>query len=182
MAQDVFSDINPASTSGTQLATLLNAFKAALLSNLSGTSRPSAAVAGTGWIDTTNEGPPNFYWIFKLYTGSTDIEIFRVNLSTSKVSISSADSTFEIAKISADSVGAILKLQKARIASSGQVNASDILGEIDYYGCDNAGLKSICARLKAVALENQTSTALGTALVFEAITATSATLSEVRVS
>ena len=43
MSQVIFADINPAVTSGTQLATYLNAFKAALLSGLSGSSRPAAA-------------------------------------------------------------------------------------------------------------------------------------------
>lgn len=86
MSQSVFSTINPATTSGTQLATLLNDFKNALMSGLSGTSRPSQTTPGGTWIDTTNEGSPNFYWSYKIYDGTTDIEMFRINLATGKAS------------------------------------------------------------------------------------------------
>ena len=46
----------------------LNSVLSAIISTNSGTSRPSSAVAGTLWYDTTNG-------VLNLYTGSTDIEI-----------------------------------------------------------------------------------------------------------
>ena len=178
MSQDVFADINPSTTSGTQLATLLNNFKAALMSGLTGTSRPTELLEGGTWIDTTNEGTPDFYWIVKIWTGVVDIEVFRVNLATSKASFTSADSTFEVAKISADAVGPLLKLIKQRVANNGQVLNDDVVGELQFVGRANDSSNPIVARIKTVASDNQTAGASGAYIVFEATVDNSATLTE----
>lgn len=178
MSQDIYSTINPASTSGTQLAALLDDLKEAIVSNLSGTSRPTELDAGGGWLDTTNEGSPNFYWVYNIYTGSVDVEVFRINLSTSKASISDSDSTFRITRISADTTGAILKLIKNRIASSGQVLSGDVVGDIQFVGKASDGSSPIVARMKAVATDDMTSSAQGTYLAFEASLDGGAVLSE----
>lgn len=153
--------------------------KDAVVSGFTGTSRPANLQAGGYWVDTTNGGSPNFYWIYKIYDGTDDIEVFRVNLQTNASSISGADSSFQIQKISADAVGAILKMAKERIATNGQVLSADVLSEIQSLSNDQLGGNPITIKIKTVALENHTTTAQGTALVFEAIAATTATLAEV---
>jgi hypothetical protein len=52
----------------------------AFLSSQSGTSRPSYAVAGTVWLDTT--GTP---WLLKQYDGAEDITLARINATDNTV-------------------------------------------------------------------------------------------------
>lgn len=68
MAQYDFGTINPDTTSGTALASLLGNFRNALNSNHVGSSRPSYVTAGMYWID--NSGT---YWKINLYDGTSDI-------------------------------------------------------------------------------------------------------------
>ena len=74
MSQGIYDDINPSTTSGTELATLLNDMKDATVSGFSGTSRPANLQAGGYWVDTTND-PTS--WDFMLYDGTTDITIMK---------------------------------------------------------------------------------------------------------
>ncbi len=178
MSQDVWSSIDPATTSGTQLATLLNGFKNAVMSGMTGTSRPSQTTAGGMWINTTNEGTPNFYWDVNLWTGSADIQLFRINLSGNSVQLSGSDNSFQVSRVSADAVGALMKLSKARIANSGQVLDGDVIGELQFLGKTNAGASPIVARIKSVASDDETVSAYGSYIVFEATQDASATLSE----
>lgn len=167
MSQDIWSTINPATTSGTQLATLLNDFKSALMSGLSGTSRPSELEAGGTWIDTTNAGTPNFYWSFKLYTGSVDIEIFRVDLAGNKQLFAGTSSQFQIEKISDTSVGGILKFLKERIAGGGQVLSGDIIGNIQFVVEDNGALTPTVAQVRMEANQDITGAAQGVRMIWE---------------
>jgi len=175
MSQTIFPDINPAATSGTQLATHLNDFKAALMSGQSGTSRPSATLAGGYWVDTTNDPT---YWSYKMYTGAADVEIFRLNLTTASASITGADSTFDILRVAADAVGPILKLIKRRIASNGQVLSGDIVGQLQVIGRASDSSNPVVANMKVVAVENQTASASGVYIAWESTPALSATAVE----
>lgn len=175
MSQDIFSNINPATTSGTQLATLLNGFKDAVASGFSGTSRPPNLQAGGYWIDTT--GAPNS-WAYKVWTGAVDITVFTLNLITGAASITGSDSTFQILKTSADDVGPILRLVKARIAGGGQVLSGDIVGEIQFKGTDDASATPIVCRIKSVATDNMTASASGAYLIFETTVDGTAALAE----
>ena len=175
MSQTIFADINPAATSGTQLATHLNDFKAALMSGMSGTARPAETLAGGYWVDTTNDPT---YWSYKMYTGAADVEIFRLNLTTATASITGADSTFDILKVTADAVGPILKLIKRRIASNGQVLSGDIVGQLQVIGRANDSSNPVVANMKVVALENQTASASGVYISWETTPALSATAVE----
>lgn len=163
MSQTIFTSINPATTSGNQLATILNNFKDAVVSGLSGTSRPSALQAGGYWVDTTLA--PN-YWEVKLYTGSVDVTLFTINLSTGVASITSTESVLELNKNSDDSVGGILKFVKER-ATGNQTQDGDTLGEIDFNGTRSDDTKSIMAKIKAVATDSVTALAQGSYLSFE---------------
>jgi len=166
MSQTIWSTINPASTSGTQLATLLDDFKEAMVSGMSGTARPTQLDASGAWIDTTNGGSPNFYWSYKIYTGTIDIEVFRVNLATSTVSISGADTTFEIKRYSADTVGPILQMAKRRIASNGQILIADTIGTIQFIGRGSDSSNPVVAYIDCVASDNFDGTKSGGYLRF----------------
>lgn len=56
MTQQVFDDIDPNVTSGTELATFLNEFKASLLTTHSGPVEPSYKLVGTSWLDSSVAG------------------------------------------------------------------------------------------------------------------------------
>lgn len=164
MSQGIFSSIVPTTTSGNQLAVILTDFKEAIVSGFSGTTRPSELDAGGYWIDMSD---PNL-WAYKMYTGVQDITIFTLNLSTGSSSISAADSFFEIAKISEDSLGSVLKLIKERASNNGQTLTNDILGEIQFQGTRDSGVNVTIARIKAISSDDTTSSAQGGYLVFEA--------------
>jgi hypothetical protein len=163
MSSNIFDTIVPTTTSGNQLAAILNNFKDAIVSGFSGTTRPSQLQAGGYWIDTTD---PTL-WAYKMYTGVQDITIFTLNLNTGSSSISSADSSFEISRISADSLGPVLNLLKERIADNGQTKDGDTLGEIQFFGTRDTGTNVLTARIRALASDNTTATGQGTYLIFE---------------
>lgn len=175
MSQTIFPNIDPDVTSGNTLATLLNDFKDAVASGFSGTSRPTNLQAGGYWIDTTN----NPTWDYKIYDGTDDTTVFSVNTTTGVASIASADTMFEIAKISADSVGAILRLHKERIASGGQTLADDTLGEIQFRGTRSTGVEVTQTRIRSLTTEDTTASNQGADLIFEATAAGTASLAEV---
>jgi hypothetical protein len=75
-----FGTINPTTTSGSDLATLLGSWRTALNTIHSGSARPSYATAGTVWLDTTSGS----LWLIKQYDGSSDAVIGSVNTSTHK--------------------------------------------------------------------------------------------------
>ena len=174
MSQGIFGTIVPTTTSGNQLASLLNDFKEAVISGFSGSSRPSELDAGGYWIDTTDAN----LWAYKMYTGVQDITIFTLNLSTGTSSISSADSHFEIINISADSLGPALKLIKERLANNGQTLDGDTLGEIQFYATRDSGVNVVSAKIKAVSSDNTTASVQGTYLTFEVSSDASNAISE----
>lgn len=157
MSQQVFPDINPTTTSGIQLATLLNQFKAALMSGLKGGSRPSELLAGGMWLDDSQAGSPNFLWRLKLYDGTTDRTLLTLNLATGNVILSGSEDEFSIQKISDDAVGALLKLSKQRDGGDA-VEADDVIGEFQFYGRDSDGNSPLVALMKVVSGQNMTET------------------------
>ena len=88
MAQTLFADVNPATTSGPQVATYLNNIKSAMLSGLSGSARPAELSQGGMWVDTTTSGQLTL----KLWDGQNDIAIATVNTQTNKLVIAELDS------------------------------------------------------------------------------------------
>ena len=128
MSGAIFSDINPATTSGNDLATLLNSFKDIIASGFSGTTRPVNLVAGGYWIDTT----VSTAWLFKIFDGTDDITVYTINPVTNTVSIAGASGSFSLSQISADAVGPILSFLKKRIATNGQTLVGDSLGEAHF--------------------------------------------------
>lgn len=87
MAQNIFTNINPATTSGPDVATLLNNFKAAVLSGLSGTARPTELASGGCWIDTSTFGK----LILRMFDGTHDVPVITVDMATNKIVYSEFD-------------------------------------------------------------------------------------------
>lgn len=162
MSQDIFTTIDP-SISGTDLATVLNSFKAAIVSGMSGTSRPAELQPGGMWVDTSNDPTT---WTLKLWTGIDDVDTVEIDLSTGAASVSLAVDSFIVRKVSDDTVGAVMELVKRRIASNGQVLNGDVVGEVRMVGRDNASGNPIVAKIIWTAAESQTSSAFGGTLSF----------------
>lgn len=179
MAQNVYSSINPATTSGNQLATILNDFKNAVMSGLKGPTRPPQTTAGGGWIDDSQEGSPTFIWTYKVYTGTVDVTAFTLNLATNTISYTGSDDTYTISRTSADAVGAIINLNKKRIANSGQVLTSDVVGEQRFISHGSDDSSPVVGAIKVIAAENATGTANGSYMAFFATTIGAAAQAEV---
>jgi hypothetical protein len=96
MSQNALAPINPATTSGSDLATKLVNNEESVLTQFSGSSRPSYAQSGTLWLDTTTNP-----WLWKTYNGSTDIVVAafstgasgRMREGVAEASIASAATT-----------------------------------------------------------------------------------------
>ena len=88
MSQAIWDSIVPTITSGNQLATLLNNFKDAVVSGLSGATRPSQLQAGGTWVDTSADA--SGIWKFRLYDGSQDVEVFTINKTDEIVALHEA--------------------------------------------------------------------------------------------
>ena len=83
-------DMNIANQSFPDFRTDLNNALSALNTMHSGTSRPSGAVAGTLWLDTTNSGSNSLE--IKFFDGSDDITFATFNTSTNTVDVSDSAS------------------------------------------------------------------------------------------
>lgn len=178
MSQTVFDIIEATSTSGTELAGILTDFKNAVISGMSGTTRPAQISPGGMWVNTTLGASPDYTWIVNIFDGSDDVEIYRVNIQTNKVSIGGAADQFDISKISPDDDGAIVRLIKSRISTFGQVLDGDTLGEVQFQGTDSTGSKHTQAKISSDATDDFSS-ARGADLIFSATPEGSGSMSEV---
>jgi hypothetical protein len=176
MSQGIFSSIVPTTTSGNQLAQILNDFKDAIVSGFSGSTRPAQLQAGGYWIDTTNN-PTS--WTYKFWTGVQDITVFTINLTTGQASFGGADNLFEISRISADDAGAIFRFIKARVANNGQTLIGDVLGQIEFAGTRETGARVVQARLRVASIDDVTGVNQGSSLVLETIADNQSTLQEI---
>lgn len=177
MSQGIFDTIVPSTTSGNQLATLLNDWKNAVVSGNSGTSRPSQLQAGGYWIDVTNNASGT--WDYKIYDGVQDITVFTLNKNTGFATMTTADTLFSIAKLSEDSIGPILRLLKERVSDNGQTEVGDTLGEVQFSGTRDDGVSTLQARIKSISQNNVTALQQGAYLAFEISTLNGASISEV---
>lgn len=178
MSQAIWGTINPATTSGNQLAALLNNFKDAMVSGLSGTTRPSELKECGYWIDTTNDASGT--WDYKIYDGvSSDITVFTINKSTGKIILSGSEGQFEISKTTDDAVGPILSLLKARVADNGQTKDGDVLGQIIAKGTTDGGVETVQASIEIIADDDTTGTTQGSRFAIKAIAKGTAASKEV---
>lgn len=146
------------------LAALLDDFKEAVCSGFSGESRPANLQAGGLWVDTSQQEAPNYIWTLRLYTGTTDLEIFRISVLSGASGAGVANGLFTIRKISADTSGAILNLVKNRVLNSGQVLAGDTIGELRLSGRTDTTTDPVVGYIRATAAENETSALRGVTL------------------
>ncbi len=174
MSQVIFDTIDPES-SGEELADILNDFKNAVVSGFIGTSRPTNLGIGGGWVDNTND-PTS--WTLKIWTGTTDVSIFTLDLVAGVASVALAVDAFTIKKISADTVGAVLELVKRRIAVNGQVSDGDVVGEIRVVGRTATSGNPVVAKIIFTSSDNMTSSAYGGTLSFYSTPDATATLTE----
>ena len=161
---DIFNNIVPTQTTGLMLASLLSDFKDTVAAGLSGTVRPTNLQAGGLWVDTSLQEAPDYVWVLRIYTGSADIELFRISLLSGNSGASMAKDSFTVRRISADTTAAILNLVKNRVATSGQDLSGDTIAELRLTGRTNSSTDPIVAYIRATASEDMTSSARGVTL------------------
>jgi len=178
MSGSIFSNINPATTSGTQLSTLLNSFKDIVVSGFIGTARPANLLSGGYWIDSTNEGSPNFSWDMKIYTGTQDISLFKINIQTLAASFDGAENIFKITKKSDDDLGPIIRFIKERILGNGQTLLGDTVLKFEGQGRTDSGAAKTLFEVEIEALENTTATQSGSQAIIRLIPSGASALSD----
>lgn len=102
-------DYNIANQSFPATRTDINNVLSAINSSNSGTSRPSGAVVGTIWLDTTSSTSPTL----KYYDGSDDISLATLDHSANTVNW--LDSTISITGLSTTATGTVLTLSDSNI-------------------------------------------------------------------
>lgn len=102
-------DYNIANQSFPATRTDINNVLSAINSSNSGTSRPSGAVAGTIWLDTTSATSPTL----KYYDGADDISLATLDHSANTVNW--LDSTISITGLSTTATGTVLTLSDSNI-------------------------------------------------------------------
>jgi len=105
-------DYNIANQSFPSFRTDLNNVLSAINTSNSGTSRPSGAVAGTIWLDTTSATTPTL----KFFDGNDDISLATLDYTANTVNW--LDSTISITGLSTTATGTVLTLSDDNILFS----------------------------------------------------------------
>ncbi len=113
------SDVSLANQSFGNFRTELNNILGALNSMHSGTSRPSSAVQGTIWLDTTNSGSNSLE--IKFFDGSDDISFATVNTSANTINFIDSTVTFDIVNDTSPQLGGDLSLNSNDITGTGNI-------------------------------------------------------------
>ena len=166
MSQDIFDEIPPTGMDGTEFAAAITAFKDAVVSGLSGVTRPTELDPGGWWVDTSADPT----WVFKLWTGATDVTLFTIDTVGGSSGVPGAEDMFTISKTSADALPPLLTLLKSRIATNGQVLSGDVVGELQFKGKDDDGDSVLAAKIIFTASENFTDSAFGGDLSMHVVT------------
>jgi len=82
MSQFEYQPLNPALHTGTDLANRLNQWIPAQMSSHSGSARPSYAIAGMIWVDTSTAGIHEV----KYFDGSDDVLLYVIDINNSTIS------------------------------------------------------------------------------------------------
>jgi len=107
------SDVSLANQGFSAFRTELNNILAALNSMHSGTSRPSSAVQGTIWLDTTNSGSNSLD--IKFFDGSDDISFATVNTSANTINFIDSTVSFDIVSDTSPQLGGDLDTNSQNI-------------------------------------------------------------------
>ena len=113
-------DMNIANQSFPDFRTDLNNSLSAINSMHSGTSRPSGAVVGTMWLDTTNSGSNSLE--IKFYDGSDDISFATVDTSANTINFIDSTVTFDIVGDTSPQLGGNLDVNGNDIVSTSNAN------------------------------------------------------------
>ena len=105
-------DFNIANQSFPSFRTDLNNALSAINTSQSGTSRPSGAVAGTIWLDTTSATTPTL----KYYDGADDISLATLDHTGNTVNW--LDSTVSVTGLTTTATGTVLTLSDSSLTSS----------------------------------------------------------------
>jgi hypothetical protein len=105
-------DYNIANQGFSSFRSDLNNALSAIQTNNSGTSRPTGAVAGQMWLDTTNATSPTL----KFFDGSDDISLATINYTANTVDW--LDSSITITGLSTTATGTVLTLSDTASTSS----------------------------------------------------------------
>jgi len=120
--------------------TALNSAFQAINTTQSGTSRPSGAVAGTLWLDTTNATTPTL----KFYDGTSDISFATLNYTAHTVDW--LDSSVTITGLSTSATGTVLTLTDTAHTTSVNMicgnNTALRFNELTANGSNYIGLKA----------------------------------------
>ena len=109
-------DMNIANDSFPAVRTDLNNAFAALNSMHSGTNRPSGAVVGTMWLDTTNSGSNSLE--IKFFDGSDDISFATVDTSANTINFIDSTVSFDIVTDTSPQLGGNLDVNGQDIVST----------------------------------------------------------------
>jgi len=120
--------------------TSLNSALQAINTTQSGTSRPSGAVAGTIWLDTTSATSPTL----KFYDGADDISLATINYTANTVDW--LDSSVTITGLSTSATGTVLTLTDTAHTTSVNMicgnNTALRFNELTANGSNYIGLKA----------------------------------------
>jgi hypothetical protein len=116
MSQYDFGTINPATKSGTALASDLNSWRSALHSTHGGSSAPSYITAGMLWLDTTSSD-----YRLKLYDGaqSIDVAIIDATNNVARVAVDSAATSYITSTTAAQIKHVIAGIDTMTVRSTG---------------------------------------------------------------
>ncbi len=111
-------DYNIANQSFPSFRTDLNNVLSAINTSNSGTSRPSGAVAGTIWLDTTSATTPTL----KFYDGADDISLATIDYTANTVNWLDSSVSFDIVSDTTPQLGGDLDLNSSDITGTGNIN------------------------------------------------------------
>ena len=95
-------DYNIANASFPTVRSDINDVLSAINTSNSGTSRPSGAVAGTIWLDTSGGATAH---ILKFYDGGADINLATINTTANTVDFTDSSVTFDIVNDTSPQLG-----------------------------------------------------------------------------
>ena len=127
-------DYNIANDSFPTVRTDINNVLSAINTSNSGTSRPSGAVAGTIWLDTSGGVTAH---ILKFYDGGADITLGTINTTANTVDWTDSSVTFDIVNDTSPQLGGDLDLNGNDITSASNADV-----DITPHGTGNVVLKT----------------------------------------
>jgi hypothetical protein len=127
----------------------LNSVLDAINSCNSGTSRPSSAVTGTIWLDTTSASSPTL----KYYDGADDISLATIDHSANTVNW--LDSTVSITGLSTSASGTVLTLTDTSLNSTVDIQLPDTKAIEDDSGNEYIKFSKTASAVNELTVTNQ---------------------------